>query len=188
MCSFAIEVGDCKTDTLLVNIPIIIFYVTIISLLILISLQIILILVFIMVLFKVPAMVDEFNSKIKEDGGKSLVTMEEKVKVAEVKLRVVEEELTIITMMIMITITMIILITITMMLLKVKLREVEEESRAKEADMHKVYDLVNRSNFSSISNNTKYKYAQLGHHSTVCMIDSPIFNNTFPDCRRRSKT
>ena len=27
---------------------------------------------------------------------------------------------------------------------EVKLKKVEEESRAKEADMHKVYDLVNR--------------------------------------------
>ena len=50
-------------------------------------------------------MVREF----KENGGKSLVALEEKVKVSEVKLK-----------------------------------EVEAESRAKEADMHKVYDLVNR--------------------------------------------
>ena len=48
-------------------------------------------------------MVEEFNSKLKEDGNS--VSMEEKVRV-EV--------------------------------------EVEEESRAKEADMYKVYDLVNR--------------------------------------------
>ena len=56
-------------------------------------------------LFKVPAMVE----KLKGDDSKSLIAMEEKVKVAEVKLK-----------------------------------KVEEESRAKEADMHKVYDLVNR--------------------------------------------
>ena len=54
-------------------------------------------------------MVEELNSKLKENDCKSLVALEEKVKVSEVKLR-----------------------------------EVEEESRAKEADMHKVYDLVNR--------------------------------------------
>ena len=52
-------------------------------------------------------MVEEFNSKLKEDGNS--VSMEEKARVVEAKLR-----------------------------------EVEEESRAKEADMHKVYDLVNR--------------------------------------------
>ena len=51
-----------------------------------------------------PALVDEVNAKLKD-----LVALEEKVKVAEWKLK-----------------------------------EVEEESRAKEADMLKVYDLVNR--------------------------------------------
>ena len=56
-------------------------------------------------LFKVPAMVE----KLKGDDSKSLIAMEEKVKMGEVKLK-----------------------------------KVEEESRAKEADMHKVYDLVNR--------------------------------------------
>ena len=53
-------------------------------------------------LFKVPAMVEDFNSKLKEDGGKSLVGMEEKVKMAEVKLRVVEEEWSMMTTMILI--------------------------------------------------------------------------------------
>ena len=47
--------------------------------------------------------------KLKGDDSKSLIAMEEKVKMGEVKLK-----------------------------------KVEEESRAKEADMHKVYDLVNR--------------------------------------------
>ena len=56
-------------------------------------------------LFKVPVMVE----KLKGDDSKSLIAMEEKVKMGEVKLK-----------------------------------KVEEESRAKEADMHKVYDLVNR--------------------------------------------
>ena len=51
-----------------------------------------------------PELVDEVNAKLKD-----LVTLEEKVKVAESKVK-----------------------------------EVEEESRAKEADMLKVYDLVNR--------------------------------------------
>ena len=50
-----------------------------------ISLNILLLLVFIIMLFKVPAMVEDFNSKLKEDGGNSLVGMEEKVKMAEVK-------------------------------------------------------------------------------------------------------
>ena len=58
-------------------------------------------------------MVREF----KENGGKSLVALEEKVKVSEVKLK-----------------------------------EVEAESRAKEADMHKVYDLVNRLNYHVLIN------------------------------------
>ena len=87
-------------------------------------------------------MVEDFNSKLKEDGGKSLVGMEEKVKMAEVKLRVVEEEWSMMTMII--NTDMIMMITTTMILSKVKLREVEAESQAKEADMHKVYDLVNR--------------------------------------------
>ena len=51
-----------------------------------------------------PALVDEVNAKLKD-----LVALEEKVKVAQLKVK-----------------------------------EVEEESRAKEADMLKVYDLVNR--------------------------------------------
>ena len=51
-----------------------------------------------------PALVDEVNAKLKD-----IVALEEKVKVAESKVK-----------------------------------EVEEESRAKEADMLKVYDLVNR--------------------------------------------
>ena len=59
---------------------------------------------------KVPVMVEKLNSKkLKGDDSKSLLAMEEKVKVAETKLK-----------------------------------EMQEESRAKEADMHKVYDLVNR--------------------------------------------
>ena len=71
---------------------------------ILISLHI---LIFIFMLFKVPLMVEKLNSKkLKGDDSKS---MEEKVKVAETKLK-----------------------------------EMQEESRAKEEDMHKVYDLVNR--------------------------------------------
>ena len=72
-----------------------------------ISLYIIIILA--CMLFKVPAMVEDFNSKLKGDDSKGLIAMDEKVKVAELKLK-----------------------------------KVEEESRAKEADMHKVYDLVNR--------------------------------------------
>ena len=51
-----------------------------------------------------PALVDEVNAKLKD-----MIALEEKVKVAESKVK-----------------------------------EVEEESRAKEADMLKVYDLVNR--------------------------------------------
>ena len=51
-----------------------------------------------------PALVDEVNAKLKD-----MVALEEKVKVAESKVK-----------------------------------EVEEESRAKEVDMLKVYDLVNR--------------------------------------------
>ena len=59
---------------------------------------------------KVPVMMEKLNSKkLKGDDSKSLLAMEEKVKVAETKLK-----------------------------------EMQEESRAKEADMHKVYDLVNR--------------------------------------------
>ena len=54
-------------------------------------------------------MVENLNSKLKGEDSKSIIAMEKKVKVAEVKLK-----------------------------------EVEEESRAKEADMHKVYDLVHR--------------------------------------------
>ena len=61
-------------------------------------------------LFKVPALVENLNSNFKGEDSKSIIATEKKVKVAEVKLK-----------------------------------EVEEESRAKEADMHKVYDLVNRS-------------------------------------------
>ena len=53
--------------------------------------------------------IENLNSKFKGEDRKSIIAMEKKVKVAEVKLK-----------------------------------EVEEESRAKEADMHKVYDLVNR--------------------------------------------
>ena len=51
-----------------------------------------------------PALVDEVNAKLQD-----MVALEEKVKVAESKVK-----------------------------------KVEEESRAKEADMLKVYDLVNR--------------------------------------------